>query len=306
MSYGFNSDKTKADINKIIRPVAYNAIGLTSKGGRNLTEVFASEIENFTSEWAWIKDRIRKNNYDGIYIGDYIPLEIDRTTYPYSHEYHNMRIAFIEGNYMSRRIQDKQYPAWNNTRAYFVSDGVMWTYNLTETGTNNGNAENPNPFACSSLKAFLNDSVFNELPEELQNVITERFLVCAPKRYAQGQTLTDENGVWAYEYNIEPSYISIGKLWVPFEVEIFGTGVLGNGTYGCAGMQQFPLFKELSNRMMCEASYTPKDSFHNYPWWTASAVAGSSTEWVKISERGAPIRGANRCSYAPLCFMIGY
>lgn len=42
--------------------------------GVDLTQKFASEIANYTDEWAWIKARITAGNFEGIHIHDYIPV----------------------------------------------------------------------------------------------------------------------------------------------------------------------------------------------------------------------------------------
>ena len=45
--------------------------------GRNLVTVFASEIAKYSDEWAWIRARIKAANYEGIYVGDYIPVTMN-------------------------------------------------------------------------------------------------------------------------------------------------------------------------------------------------------------------------------------
>ena len=42
--------------------------------GVDLTQKFASEIANYSDEWAWIKARIQAGNFKGIYVCDYIPI----------------------------------------------------------------------------------------------------------------------------------------------------------------------------------------------------------------------------------------
>lgn len=42
--------------------------------GVNLISKFSQEIANYDNEWAWIKNRITNGNYDGLNIGDYIPV----------------------------------------------------------------------------------------------------------------------------------------------------------------------------------------------------------------------------------------
>lgn len=301
MPYGFNDDKSKVSFESYLKPCAYDVIEMSSRGGRDLTQVFADEIANYSDEWAWISNRIHYSRYDGIYIGDFIPLEFERTSYPAGTVHHNMRIAKIEGDYMSVRLPYKDVNiARNTSHVFFVSDAVVYLQSTGGATNNNGTADNPCPYCASKMNKFLNETMFDQLPAKVRSVIDTRYLYSAPIRYASGQVLTDDE-LWSWDGMSSP--VELGKLWVPFEVEVFGTGVLGNGTYGCAGLQQFPLFKEEANRMLCYEGYGD-ESFYNYEWWTASAVAGSSTEWVKVSKRGCPMRGELQQGYAPLCFML--
>ena len=41
--------------------------------GVDLTSKFAEEIAGYTDPGAWIRARIRANNFDGIHVNDYIP-----------------------------------------------------------------------------------------------------------------------------------------------------------------------------------------------------------------------------------------
>ena len=60
--------------------------------GRNLVTVFASEIAKYSDEWAWIRARIKAANYEGIYVGDYIPVTMNK-------EVVNMQAAGIDTYY---------------------------------------------------------------------------------------------------------------------------------------------------------------------------------------------------------------
>lgn len=42
--------------------------------GKNLADVFDGEISRYSDEWEWIHDRINMAFYDGLLVGDYIPM----------------------------------------------------------------------------------------------------------------------------------------------------------------------------------------------------------------------------------------
>ena len=51
----------------------YGLLATEQYPGEDLTVVFAGELEGYTDPGAWIRARIRANNFDGIHVNDYIP-----------------------------------------------------------------------------------------------------------------------------------------------------------------------------------------------------------------------------------------
>ena len=187
--------------------------------GTDLTVKFASEIANYSDEWAWIKARVTAGNYSGIHVGDYIPITCSNGYVL------NAQIAGINtytgygdqpiGNHIDFICKE----LWNNPHV------------MNKVNYNNGNANSPNPFLASDLNYWLNSmsgtvpnsetdpSVTTEvdytaggvlyyLPDKLKNqIITKRILL--PSRYTAGQVLTNDNS-WGWQ--------STGKLWIPSEV----------------------------------------------------------------------------------------
>lgn len=51
----------------------YGLVATDQFPGEDLTAVFAEEIKGYTDPGAWIRARIRANNFDGIHVNDYIP-----------------------------------------------------------------------------------------------------------------------------------------------------------------------------------------------------------------------------------------
>ena len=60
------------DVNQIKGDIANLRFG-DPYDGVDLTSKFAGEIEGYTDPGAWIRARIRANNFDGIHVNDYVP-----------------------------------------------------------------------------------------------------------------------------------------------------------------------------------------------------------------------------------------
>lgn len=94
--------------------------------GVDLTVKFATEIANYTDEWAWVKARIQAGNYAGININDYIPVA---TTNNY--------------NFKARVMGINTYKGYGNTE---VGNHIDWwfdelwptTHAINPVGWNNG------------------------------------------------------------------------------------------------------------------------------------------------------------------------
>lgn len=271
--------------------------------GVDLTQKFASEIANYSDEWAWIKARIQAGNFKGIYVCDYIPITC-------SNEYVlNAQVAGINtykgygdpqvGNHIDFICKE----LWNDLHV------------MNKVDYNNGNANSPSPFLASDLNYWLNSmsgnvpnsesdpSVTTEvdyttsgvlyyLPDKLKNqIITKRVLL--PGRYTAGQVLTNDNS-WAWQ--------STDKLWIPSEVEVCGAPCWGNSGYGMGGFVQYPLFACNMNRAKLRCA-----SKDRYTWWLLSARAGDFALFAEISSTvGCDKDGAAATWVAsPVCFRIG-
>jgi hypothetical protein len=271
--------------------------------GVDLTQKFASEIANYSDEWAWIKARIQAGNFKGIYVCDYIPITCSNGYVL------NAQVAGINtykgygdqqvGNHIDFICKE----LWNNRHV------------MNKVDYNNGNANSPNPFLVSDLNYWLNSmsgnvpnsasdpSVTTEvdyttsgvlyyLPDKLKNqIITKRILL--PSRYTEGKVLTNDNS-WAWQ--------SIGKLWIPSEVEVYGTAVFGNTGCGASGFVQYPLFACNMNRVKLRCASKDRDY-----WWLLSAGAGNSTNFARVSTYGnCGVTSATATWFAaPVCFRIG-
>ena len=270
--------------------------------GVDLTVKFASEIANYSDEWAWIKARVTDGNYTGIHVCDYIPI-ICSNGYVL-----NAQIAGIN-TYTGYGDQ----PVGNHID--FICK-ELWddTHVMNKVNYNNGNANSPSPFLASDLNYWINSmsgtvpnsesdpSVTTEvdytaggvlyyLPDKLKNqIITKKILL--PSRYTAGSVLTADNS-WDWQSN--------GKLWIPSEVEVYGAPCWGNSGYGMGGFVQYPLFACNMNRAKLRCA--SKDSF---TWWLLSATAGNSTNFARVSNNGhcSDNIATDILEAAPVCFRI--
>lgn len=245
--------------------------------GRDLTQIFALEISQFTDAWAWIKNRIANANYTGIHVGDYIPMMVGS-------ERHEMQVAGIDTYYRTTDNQLGHHIDFISRDCY--SQTVQWN----TTNNNNGNATSACPYLVSNLKTFL-DTLYESLPSAVKNVITnKRFLL--EQRYSASGALTDSTS-WSWE--------NMGKLWVPTEYEVFDSVVWGTKGYSAMQAVQYPIFRNSWKNRIKGAG--PKGS--RCDWWLASVGSGGSTNACDVGNGGSATDwGASGAFRVPLCFRI--
>ena len=153
---------------------------------------------------------------------------------------------------------------------YFISkDCLDQRVQWNESGINAGG------FKDSDVCRFLNENVWDMLPEELREVISER------------ECLQIVDG--------EESRFSL-KLWLPSEYEVFEDDWASEVKEG----QQFEIFKDPRNRIKGDG-----DGGSRATWWLLSVCGGSSTYACLVNIIGDA--NYNNCSNAirvPVCFSI--
>lgn len=246
--------------------------------GRDLTKIFAAEIAKFTDEWAWIKNRIANANYEGIYIGDYIPVTVNG-------EVMEAQVAGIDCYY---KTTDQSVPHHID----FISrDCFSQTVKWNETNDNNGNATSPYPYMVSNLYKFLNETLYGYLPDKLKNQIANKRSLLE-QRYSASGKLTDSTS-WGWQ--------DMGKLWVPHEFEVFGSIVWGTKGWSEGQAMQYPIFaNSYLNRIKGAGNGGGR-----CPWWLASVGSGNSTSACHVNGYGgAGSWSASTEFRVPLCFRI--
>ena len=136
----------------------------------------------------------------------------------------------------------------------------------------NQNNRNAGGFADSDVKRYLNEEVFNNLPEELRNVIAE-----VERKQEKGKS-------------------SLCRLFLPTESELFGDCYYSeDDTYS-----QIEYYKDRRNRIKCNRKGGSPDWY-----WTASVRSGHSTHCVGVYNGGTSDHWhASSELYVPVCFVI--
>ena len=282
--------------------------------GVNLIEKFAAEITAAPfngNPWAWIRARIRAQNWKGLNVGDFIPFVASGNRY----------LAEIAGMNTYKRQGDA---VAGNPHA-LVSDHIDFItrdchpdpFVFNRVNFNNGTTVSANPFLASDIHARLNNlntqvpnsaaatpamiaagyaatGILNTLPADLRAVmVPKRALV--PTRFLTGQLLIDDTS-WAWN--------DLGLLWLPFEFEVFGATHFATRTIGhsTGGFLQYPIFAHRMDKIVKGAG----DGGPRTIWWLASAGGGNSTSVALVSGNGRATTSSATISpiRVPLCFRV--
>lgn len=274
-----DSGKKASDFVSAANLDALNQIAAGIYEGTDLTVKFADEIANYTDEWAWVQARLDTHDVSGMLPGDYIPIVVGTET-------HQAQIAGINPYFdtCDSGYEVKYHIDWI-TRDCYGGATVKWN----NSDNNNGSAAEASPFLASNLNSWLNSTLYGLLEAKLKAVIKEKRIL-APTRYQSGQSLTDDNS-WAWK--------TTGKLWVPYETEIFDNVQWSTKGFGESQNVQYEIFR--NSYRARRKKQGPTGARAN--WWTASAYSGNATYAVYVSGYGTS--GNNSASdsfYAPVCF----
>lgn len=193
--------------------------------------------------WEELAQKI-KNNTSGLKVGDIIT---EKT---------------LDGEEMDLVVVDMG-PCW----ARFESKDCL----PVEVAYNDNN-RNAGGFADSDVKRYLNEVVFNNLPEELRNVIAE-----VERKQENGKS-------------------SLCRLFLPTESEMFGDCCYSeDDTYS-----QIEYHKDRRNRIKCNRKGGSPDWY-----WLASVGSGNSARCVRVDVNGhSNSWGASNELCVPVCFVI--
>ena len=244
--------------------------------------------KELTDSWANLRARILAGDMAGIHIGDYKTITLT------TGEVVIMEVAGIDHYYKCG------YPTMIGHHVDFISrDCLAGTKVFNDTATNNGTAAEPNPWRASKLFHTLNDEtvgVYAALPADLKPCIVEKIALLEHRFSAAGALESDTGWDWN----------TMGKLWVPTEVEVFGNTFWSDGDAGWTGgggcNLQYPIFYGGAKHIIKGAGNGGGRCY----WWEASARRQSATHVCGVDAGNAGGHVAtNGGIYAPLCFRIG-
>lgn len=245
--------------------------------------------KELTESWADLQARIKAGDFTGIHIGDFKSVTLT------TGEVAIMEVAGIDHYYKCG------YPTMIGHHVDFISrDCLAGTKVFNDTNTNNGTAAELNPFRASKLFQTLNNEttgVFATLPADLKPCIIEK-IALLEHRYSEAGLLESDTG-WGWS--------TMGKLWVPTEVEVFGNTFWSDGDAGWTGgggcNLQYPIFCGGAKHIIKGAG----NGGGCCTWWGATARRQSSTDVCIVANNGNASYSwaTNGGVYAPLCFRIG-
>lgn len=247
--------------------------------GSNLLLKHSNEIRKYSDVWAWIKARIKNNNFEGIHVEDYIPMHAKNGNQTY-----NMQIAGIDTYYNTQDLKIGHHIDFVSKECY------IRPFQWNTTANNNGTSAKNSPYLASNIYRVLGELASAVLPQEVQNQIVEKKTIIE-RRYSADGALTAST---------TQSVQNIGKLWLPSEYEVFGSVVRGTPEWSQGSAVQYPLFANSSKnraKMMVGS-----DKIVN--WWLLTTHYGDTTSICTVG-KNASINGAsNSTIYFPICFRI--
>ena len=248
----------------------YNRLALIGKyGGQSIATLLAGEIGGGTVYDALHK-RIAANNFAGLRVGDYLDVPLVSASGVAGQQSVRFVIAHIDPYLYCGDSSKGHHIAFVASAPVAVAKTVAGVANdsflmWNTTNTNQGTADQKNPYLGSNLKAW--EKAFEAcLPEGLTKyLLTQRVLL--EERYSASGPLSDSNS-WGWQ--------DIGKVWSPSEMEVYGCPVWGTKGYSVGFDCQFDLFRDTAHRL----------NGTRYAWWLRSVMGGSSSNVCYVGSYG--------------------
>ena len=250
--------------------------------GRDLMEVFADEISDYTDEAEWFNARVIAGDFAGIRPFDYFDINLtDGKVFRY-------RVGAIDP-YMHTSDQEVVKHHIIMVPDQVWPDSVPWN----TTNTNQGTSTTKNPYLASNLHRWEVNTFYPLMPQKWKNVMAEHRL-SLEERYSTAGAQTNSTS-WSWQ--------SVGKVFSLSEIEVYG--FLGwskiNNAYAVGMDCHFPIFKTTANRIRRNHSDV------RYGWWLRSVGAGSSSWVCYVSSYGyCNCHDASNAGVRALpCFRVG-
>lgn len=264
--------------------------------GRDLSVVFADEIAEFSSVWAWWQDRENKGDYSGIRIRDYIPVSLSENSMVPSQS-NDLILAEIHpflhtGDTETTRNHSIWYPrkAWLAQGSYAPSgtNNIQWN----TTNNNNGTSSEKRPYLASHLRDWEKNYLVKALPTELQSILYNVRYIYEERYSSSGSQTTDTGWSWGDTNGfISPSQVMVYANQ-PFTDQ-------QTGGYGQGVGHQLLLFKQYGIDAFINGDHVAR--------WLCSVPSGHSTFAAIVHSNGYASRGAtsDTLARACTCFITG-
>ena len=239
--------------------------------GQNLATLLAGEIASGKTVYDALHARVKAANFAGLRVGDYMDVTLVSASAVTTAQSVRFLLAHIDPYYQCGDTVMGHHLAFVASAPIAVASTVEGVQNTSylqwnTTATNNGTADQPNPYLASNLKAW-EELFLATLPQALQDVLLNpRFLL--ETRYSASGALT-ESASWAWA--------SAGKVFSLSEKEIWGCHEWSQPGYGGGIDRQWDIFKHGKNMMLNGSRIS---------WWSRSVVSGSSSDVCFVSLGG--------------------
>lgn len=217
---------------------------------------------------AEIHAKTLSGDFSGLRVGDYKTMTLT------TGEVVEVQIAAIDP------YKNHGDTALGNHIIWLSRDCLAKPYQMRPDGTNNGTAEEKNPFRASALFNTLQNTIYHTIPEEWRNIIGDMRCLYG-ERYSSSGTVTADTR-WAWKNR--------GKLFLPTPQEVFGNNGWSENFECCgSGLNiQWPIFFG-GNVIKGLGRGGPRCG-----WWLCSAAAGGSSNFC-----GVDTDGSNNGAVAP-------
>ena len=254
---------------------------------RNLTDTTPKNL-TATESIDELAARIKRGDFTGINIGDWIEVTYGNPGAPYK----NGSRAYVMGIDTYYGIGNPGSKVGHHVDFAMIDGHITGAMNSTDN--NNGTAAEPNPWRASKAFQDMNSgALFSDL--DIEPHIIEK-VAQVNSRYSSSGTVKSQTG-WNGN-----TFSSLGRFWIPTEAEVFGNPIDGEGGHAIKGGGwniQYPLFRD-SLRHFCEASSDDTAT------WLCTPKADNSTAWCAVKTNGNLTTYTARTKLIlPVCFRIG-
>lgn len=234
-----------------------------------------------TDSWETIQKNIKAGDFKNYRVGDYKTIHLTDTN-----EIVRPQIAGIDTYYRTTNVELGHHIDW------ISKDCIEGYYQWNTENNNNGTSTERSPYMNSSIRTYLNNTVFSKLPTDLQKVIVDKKILME-LRYSSDTTKINDSNSWDWR--------EIGKLWLPTEYEVFGSTVWGTKGWSAGQSIQYPLF---ANNWLRRIKGNG-DGGGRCTWWLCTVASEDSTRCCFVGYAGYAIYNLASASYGvPVCFRI--